>query len=149
MITLNLPKANILLSRKKGQVFVHCLIRKKSILLTPEEWVRQHVVSFLLVEKRYPLSLMKLEMHLKLNGLVRRPDIVVYNNNGIPMVIVECKASNVKINQQTFEQIAQYNIKLQVPYLMVSNGINHYYCKANFESKQTTFIKEIPKYENL
>jgi len=149
MITLNLPKANILLSRKEGQVFVHCLIRKKSILLTPEEWVRQHVVSFLLVEKRYPLSLMKLEMHLKLNGLVRRPDIVVYNNNGIPMVIVECKASNVKINQQTFEQIAQYNIKLQVPYLMVSNGINHYYCKANFESKQTTFIKEIPKYENL
>ena len=88
-------------------------------------------------------------MHLKLNGLVRRPDIVVYNNNGIPMVIVECKASNVNINQQTFEQIAQYNIKLQVPYLMVSNGINHYYCKANFESKQTTFIKEIPKYENL
>jgi|TARA_B110000285_G_C15134051_1_gene625640 hypothetical protein len=149
MITLNLPKANILLSRKEGQVFVHCLIRKKSILLTPEEWVRQHVVSFLLVEKRYPLSLMKLEMHLKLNGLVRRPDIVVYNNNGIPMVIVECKASNVNINQQTFEQIAQYNIKLQVPYLMVSNGINHYYCKANFESKQTTFIKEIPKYENL
>ncbi len=149
MITLNLPKANILLSRKEGQVFVHCLIRKKSILLTPEEWVRQHVVSFLLVEKRYPLSLMKLEMHLKLNGLVRRPDIVVYNNNGIPIVIVECKASNVKINQQTFEQIAQYNIKLQVPYLMVSNGINHYYCKANFESKQTTFIKEIPKYENL
>ena len=149
MITLNLPKANILLSRKEGQVFVHCLIRKKSILLTPEEWVRQHVVSFLLVEKRYPLSLMKLEMHLKLNGLVRRPDIVVYNNNGIPMVTVECKASNVNINQQTFEQIAQYNIKLQVPYLMVSNGINHYYCKANFESKQTTFIKEIPKYENL
>ncbi len=149
MITLNLPKANILLSRKEGQVFVHCLIRKKSILLTPEEWVRQHVVSFLLVEKRYPLSLMKLEMHLKLNGLVRRPDIVVYNNIGIPMVIVECKASNVNINQQTFEQIAQYNIKLQVPYLMVSNGINHYYCKANFESKQTTFIKEIPKYENL
>jgi type I site-specific restriction endonuclease len=149
MITLNLPKANIVLSRKEGQVFVHCLIRKKSILLTPEEWVRQHIIYFLSVEKKYPLSLMKLEMNLKLNGLLRRPDVVVYNSHGHPVVIVECKASNVKINQQTFEQIAQYNIKLQVPDLMVSNGINHYYCKVNFESKQTTFIKEIPKYENL
>jgi len=122
------------------------VIRKKFVILQPEEWVRQHCVQYLINEKNYPISLINVEKELKINNLKKRYDIVVFNNDGSIFIIVECKAINVPINQSTFDQIAQYNLALNASYLMVTNGLNHYYCQMDFENERYNFLKDIPKY---
>ena len=119
---------------------------KKFIILTPEEWVRQHVVQFLIVEKKYPKSLINVEKNLKINGLIKRYDVVVYKNDGSILILVECKSTSIKISQTVFDQIARYNLTLNAEYLMVSNGLNHYYSKMDFENERYDFLKELPDY---
>lgn len=116
-------------------------------MLTPEEWVRINTVQFLLKEKKYPKSLINVEKQLKLNNTVKRYDIVVFNTDGSIFLIVECKAPFVPINQLTFDQIARYNLALEAQYLMVTNGLEHFYCQMDFENERYVFLKEIPNYK--
>ena len=122
------------------------VVRKKYLLLTPEEWVRQNFIHYLNKEKNYPLGLMGVEKMVKYNNLKTRADIVLYNIEGNPNIIVECKAPNVKITQDTFNQIAKYNSQLKVKYLIVTNGMKHYCCKMDYETNKITFLEEIPIY---
>jgi hypothetical protein len=124
-------------------------IRKKYVALTPEEWVRQHLVQFLIQERNFPASLIAIEMGMKLNGMQKRGDVVAYNNLGKPFFIAECKAPEVKITQDVFDQVARYNIVLQVPYLLVSNGLQHFCCEVNLQTEQIQYLKEIPNYKEL
>lgn len=123
-------------------------IRKKFIHLTPEEWVRQHVVQFLLQDKKYPKSHINVEKLIKINDLSKRYDGVVFQPNGEIFLLIECKAPEVPISQQTFDQIARYNLVLKAKYLMVTNGLNHYFCQMDFENEKYVFLKELPEYSN-
>lgn len=121
-------------------------IRRKFIVLTPEEWVRQHVVHYLLAEKHYPKSLINVEKMLKVNGLTKRYDVVVFNPDGSIKILVECKAPDVAISQTVFDQIARYNLVMEAEFLMVTNGLNHYFCRMDFEAEQYIFLKSLPEY---
>ena len=116
------------------------------MVFQPEEWVRQHCVQYLIHEKKYPKSLINVEKELKVNNLRKRYDIVVFNPDGSIHLIVECKAPKIKIDQSTFDQIARYNLALKASYLMVTNGINHYYCQMDFDDERYQFLKDIPEY---
>jgi hypothetical protein len=146
MKVLNLPfyKFNIKSSENKRLIFDQ--LRKKYVVLTPEEWVRQHFISYLLSEKKYPASLIAIEKELKINGLKKRTDILIFNKKGFPNIIVECKAPSVPITQNTFDQIARYNLKLNASFLIVTNGLQHFYCQMDHENQQYVFLKDIPNY---
>ena len=146
MQKLNLPKYNFKLKNSENKVLIFDNLRKKYLVLTPEEWVRQHFVYFLIDVKKYPVSLIALEKQLIINNLKKRSDILVFNSSGTPEIIVECKAPQVKITQDTFDQIARYNLKLKAKYLIVTNGLNHYYCKMDFKNETYVFLPEIPNY---
>lgn len=122
------------------------ILRKKYLVLTPEEWVRQHFVHYLIDEKNYPVTLIALEKQLVINNRKKRTDILIFNKDGNHDIIVECKAPSVKITQDTFDQIARYNLKLKANFLIVTNGLEHFYCKMDFENETYIFLKEIPKY---
>ena len=124
------------------------MIRKKFIILQPEEWVRQHCVHYLIDFKKYPKSLINVEKELTINGLKKRYDIVIFKPNGSIFMIVECKAPKITINQSTFDQIAQYNMALNADYLMVTNGLNHYYCNMDFDAEKYSFLQDIPNYKS-
>ena len=147
--SLNLPDYSSLIRINSENGTVFDSFRKKSVKLTPEEWVRQNFLLYLTNEKDYPVGLLSVEMGLTLNNLSRRCDIVAFDNLGKPRVIVECKAATVKITQKTFDQIAAYNLKLQVDYLIVTNGLNHYCCKMNYSDNSYEFLQEIPNYNEL
>ena len=121
-------------------------VRKKYLLLTPEEWVRQNFIHYLNKEKKYPLGLMGVEQMVKYDSLKTRADIVIYNLEGKPNVIVECKAPEVKITQDTFNQIAKYNSQLKVKYLIVTNGMKHFCCQMDYENNKITFLEDLPDY---
>lgn len=116
------------------------------MVLQPEEWVRQNCISFLINEKNYPKSIINVEKELDLNGRKKRYDVVIFNPDGSIHVVVECKAPNVKIDQKTFDQVARYNLALGASYLMITNGINHYYCTMDYDAEQYQFLKDIPSY---
>ncbi|WP_290383966.1 type I restriction enzyme HsdR N-terminal domain-containing protein, partial [uncultured Muribaculum sp.] len=124
-------------------------LRKKFIILTPEEWVRQHFVNYLINHKGFPESLMANEIGITLNGTRRRCDTVVFDKHGSPMVIVEYKASSIVISQSTFDQIVRYNMVLHARYLIVSNGMNHYCCRIDYDNMSYDFLKEVPDYADL
>ena len=147
MQKLNLPIYHFKLKKDKNKTYIFDQIRKKYMVLTPEEWVRQHFVKYLVDEKKYPISLIAIEKQLTINNLKKRSDILVFNANGKPDVIVECKSPSVKITQDTFDQIARYNLKLQANYLVVTNGLEHFYCKMDYEKETYIFLKEIPNYK--
>jgi len=144
MQELNFPKYPFRFKSSENKLAVFDEIRKKFILLTPEEWVRQNVVKYLLNEKKYPKSLTNVEKVIKVNDLTKRYDVVVYNSDGSIFLLVECKAPNIKISQETFNQIARYNLALKAEHLMVTNGLNHYFCKMDFESQKYIFLEELP-----
>lgn len=146
---LNLPPYPFKITDESGTLFIFDEIRKKELVLTPEEWVRQHFVQYLIKEKNYPRSLIKLEGGLKLNGNAKRSDIVVFNNKGEKILLVECKAPSVKVTQQVFDQVARYNIVHRVPFIAVTNGLNHYYCKIDFEGQRYDFIPELDTYLSI
>ena len=147
MQQLNFPSYSFRFKNSENKVSIFDEIRKKFIILTPEEWVRQHVVWFLLEEKKYPKSLINVEKVLKVNGLRKRYDIVVFNPDGSIFVLVECKAPEIKTAQATFDQIARYNMTLKAQFLMVTNGLNHYFCLMDFENEKYEFLRELPDYE--
>ncbi|MBC7642164.1 MAG: type I restriction enzyme HsdR N-terminal domain-containing protein [Flavobacterium sp.] len=146
MIKLNFPGYQFRFKNSENKVSIFCEIRKKFIVLTPEEWVRQHVVQFLLTEKKYPKSLINVEKTLKINDLTKRYDVVIFNNNGSINVLVECKSTDIKISQGTFDQIARYNLTLKADLLMVTNGLNHYFCKMDFDNEKYSFLEILPNY---
>lgn len=146
MQRLNLPTYNFKLKSSENKTLIFDKLRKKYVVLTPEEWVRQHYVCFLIEEKKYPISLIALEKQLIINNRKKRTDILVFNNEGNHEIIVECKAPSIKITQDTFDQIAGYNLKLKANYLIVTNGLEHFYCKMDFKKETYIFLKDIPKY---
>ena len=143
---LALPPHPFKLTDDNGQLFIFDEIRKRKIMLTPEEWVRQHFVQYLINTKKYPKALIKLEGGLKLHGMARRSDIVVFNTDGEKTLMVECKAPGVTIDQKVFDQIARYNITHKIKLLAVTNGIQHYYCVIDFENRNYRFIEDLPLY---
>ena len=149
MLELNLPIFEPKFKKIEGDVFIFDQIRKKYILMTPEEWVRQSFLNYLINHKGYPYSLMENEANIKLNSMTRRCDTVVYNNMLKPLVIVEYKRPDVKIDQQVFDQIVRYNIVLRVDFLIVSNGLSHFCCKMNYENQTYNFLESIPDYKEL
>ena len=149
MIELNLPPFDVKISSEGDKKRIFDTIRMRYVALTPEEWVRQHFVHFLAEQKQYPLSLMANEVLLKLNGMTRRCDTVVYDRSLSPRVIVEYKAPSVEITQKVFDQISRYNIVLQVDYLIVSNGLSHYCCRVDYDSQRYSFLPDIPTYAEL
>ena len=149
MLKLNFPTYSFRFKNSENKVSIFDAIRKKFIILTPEEWVRQHVVQFLLEEKQYPKSLINVEKVLLVNGLRKRYDVVVFNPDGSIFVLVECKAPEIKTAQTTFDQIARYNMTLKAEFLMVTNGLNHYFCLMDFENEKYTFLENLPNYNKL
>ncbi|MDT0688504.1 type I restriction enzyme HsdR N-terminal domain-containing protein [Salegentibacter sp. F188] len=147
MQELNFPQYSFRFKNTQNKTAVFDKLRKKFVILTPEEWVRQNCVRFLTEEKNYPESLINVEKQLKLGDLVKRYDIVVFNPNGDIHLIVECKAPKIKITQETFDQIARYNLSLNASYLMVTNGINHYYCQLDYKAEKYNFLKELPSFK--
>ena len=147
MQNLNFPTYSFRFKNSENKVSIFDEIRKKFILLTPEEWVRQHVVQFLLQDKKYPKSYINVEKLIKINDLSKRYDVVVFQPNGEIFLLIECKAPEVPISQQTFDQIARYNLVLKAKYLMVTNGLNHYFCQMDFENEKYVFLKELPEYK--
>ena len=148
MEKLNLPSYPIKLKEEKGKQYIFDSIRKKYLMLTPEEWVRQNFIQFLIQEKKYPEGLISIEKGLKLNELQKRVDALVYKNSD-PLVLIEFKAPKVKISQEVFEQIGSYNSIFKVPYLIVSNGLEHYCAKINFKANSFEFLKDIPNYKEF
>ena len=148
MQKLNFPTYSFRFKNSENKVSIFDEIRKKFILLTPEEWVRQHVIQFLLQDKKYPKSYINVEKLIKINDLSKRYDGVVFQPNGEIFLLIECKAPEVPISQQTFDQIARYNLVLKAKYLMVTNGLNHYFCQMDFENEKYVFLKELPEYSN-
>jgi hypothetical protein len=147
MQKLNFPDYQFRFKNKENKLAIFDEIRKKFILVTPEEWVRQNCVHYLMLELKYPKSHINVEKLVKINGINKRYDIVIFNIKGEIEVLVECKATSVTINQATFDQIAQYNLKLKANFLMVTNGLNHYFCQMDFENEKYTFLKTLPKFE--
>ncbi|MCG2431296.1 type I restriction enzyme HsdR N-terminal domain-containing protein [Aequorivita xiaoshiensis] len=147
MQKLNFPQYSFRFKSSENKTLVFDEIRKKFVVLTPEEWVRLHVVQFLLHQKNYPKSLINVEKQLKLNKTTKRYDIVVFNNDGSIFLIVECKAPSIPITQITFDQIARYNLALNASFLMVTNGLEHYYCQMDYENERYVFLKDIPNYK--
>jgi len=147
MQQLNLPTYKFRIKSSENKFFIFDIIRKKHVVLTPEEWVRQHYVWFLIEEKKYPISLIAVEKKLTINKLTKRTDILIFDASGNPDIIVECKAPSVKITQETFDQIARYNLKLKANYLIITNGLEHFYCKMNFENECYDFLRTIPSFK--
>lgn len=146
---LQLPPFEMKLKRGENVLKIFDPLRKKYVILTPEEYVRQHFVNWLTTYLHYPVSLTSNEIGIELNGTKRRCDTVVFNTDGYPMVIVEYKAPNIKITQKVFDQIVRYNMVLHARYLMVSNGMSHYCCLIDYDRNTYSFIPEIPDYHDL
>ncbi|TWR29376.1 type I restriction enzyme HsdR N-terminal domain-containing protein [Mucilaginibacter pallidiroseus] len=146
---LNLPPYPFKITDDNGKLTLFDELRKRTIIITPEEWVRQHFVQYLIRHKNYPKSLIKLEGGLRLNGLAKRTDIVVFNSAGERILLVECKAPSVAISQATFDQAARYNMVHKVKFMAVSNGLQHYYCNIDFNKENYTFLQELPDYKLL
>jgi len=125
------------------------IIRRKYVALTPEEWVRQHIIHYLVEEKEVPRSLIAVEKLLKVNQLNRRTDVVVYNNSLKPVLLAECKSHLVKITQEVFDQAARYNLSLDVKYFILTNGIQTICCTMNHQKQRYDFMKEVPLYPEL
>ena len=146
---LNLPKAKLKLRRKDDILYVFDIFRKKELLLTPEEWVRQHFLHYLVNEKNTPLGLISSEHSLNINGLQRRCDGVVFNKKGKPLLIIECKAPSIKLSEKTLHQIAQYNFKLNVKWLILTNGIQTITCFINYNSKNIEYHENVPNFNEI
>lgn len=146
---LNLPQYSFKINGKEDNEMILDPLRRKFVKLTPEEWVRQNFVQYLINEGKYPAGLLGIEVLFRLNKLKRRVDILVHNRLGEAIMIVECKSADVKIDEKVFEQIATYNMKFKVPYLIVTNGLHHYACKIDHQEMKFEYLLVIPLYEDL
>ena len=147
MKMLNLPKYQFKVKQQGARTQIFDSIRKKYVALTPEEWVRQNFLQYLIHEKKFPSSLISIEAGLKYNQLQKRMDVLVYDKQGSPYLMVECKAPEVKITQDAFDQIARYNMVFKVKYLVVTNGLHHFCCLMDYEKNSYSYLEEVPVFE--
>lgn len=143
---LNFPTYPIRIRIQDKRTEVFDVVRKRWLVLTPEEWVRQHLLHYLIIDKGYPASLLAVEKTISVNGLKKRCDVVAFDSQARPIVVVECKAPEVNITQAVFDQIARYNLTLNVNYLLVTNGMQHFCCSMNHQEQRYNFLKELPAY---
>ena len=146
MQKLNLPEYSFRTKSEDGKQWIFDVIRKKFVILTPEEWVRQNFIQYLKTVKKYPESLMAVEKQITVNHNLRRFDLLIYLRNGQPHLIAEFKAPNVKITQETFDQVVRYNMALRVERVVVSNGLQHFACEINYVKNNYTYLTEIPEF---
>ncbi len=144
---LNLPAFNYKIKMMEGRMHIFDIIRKKFVLVTPEEWVRQHFIHFLINQYNYPRSMIRLEGGLKYNSLQKRSDIVIYDRQANPWMLVECKAPEVPLDQQVLDQAAQYNHVLKAPYLVATNGLRHFCCEVDQAGECAVYLKDLPLYQ--
>lgn len=149
LTALNLPRAPLRLSRKNEVISVFCIVRKKNLVLTPEEWVRQHIIHYLIHQLATPVGFISSESGIKVNTLNRRCDILVYSKEKKVKVLVECKAPEISINEKVLHQIAQYNSRIQADYLWLSNGINHKFYLINKAENKLVELERLPKYSEM
>ncbi len=149
MYPLNLPQYEIKIAEQNGKTNIFDILRRKYVSLTPEEWVRQHFIHFLIEHKGYPSALLANEVLLQIGNKKLRCDSILYNSEAKPRMIIEYKAPSVAITQKVFDQITVYNMLLHVDFLVVSNGMQHYCCKMDYENKRYFFLKDIPEYREL
>ena len=148
MQNLNLPAFDYPLKSNENKTLIFDIIRKKYVVLTPEEWVRQHFVNYLISVKNYPVSLIAIEKQIQLHKVTKRFDILIFSNIGKPYILIECKATNVQIGQNTFDQIARYNSEIDAEFLIVTNGLDHFCCQMDFDSKKYIFLNSIPVFQS-
>jgi hypothetical protein len=148
MIKLNLPEYDFRLKKEAGQLLIFDEIRKKFVVLTSEEWVRQNFIKYLIEEKKYPATLMAVEKKIVINHQPQRFDLLIYNRNGQPRLIAEFKAPDIKISQQSFDQAVRYNMELKVEYIVVSNGLQHFACRIDYPKNDFSYLKEVPEYNS-
>lgn len=146
MYPLNLPSFEAKIRKKGNTSEIFDSLRRKYVKLTPEEWVRQHFVNYLITEKKYPTMLITNEAGIKINSITRRCDTIVYNQKLEPVMIVEYKEPRIPITQEVFNQVVRYNSVLKVPYIVVSNGLKHYCCQIDYEKQQYDYLLEIPEW---
>jgi len=146
METLNFEHYPMSIKNKENKRYIFDVIRKKDLLLTPEEWVRQHCIQFLLQEKKYPVSLINVEKSIQVYGQMKRYDIIVFTPKGKVKILVECKAPHIPLDQAVFDQIARYNLQVDSEFLMVTNGLQHIYCQLDYHQKTYHFLRELPAY---
>ena len=146
MSQLNLPSYNFRIKKQDDKYLIFDPQRKKFVALTPEEWVRQHFIRFLIEEKKFPAGLLSIEKQVVINGLKKRCDALLYSTDLHPLVLMEFKAPTVEISQDTFDQAAVYNSKLNVRYLIISNGLEHYFCEFDYQKSRFSFFDSIPEY---
>jgi predicted type IV restriction endonuclease len=149
MLSLNLPAFDTKINVRDGKSEIFDAIRRRYVALTPEEWVRQHFVHFLIAHKGYPQGLLANEVTIKLNNTTKRCDTVLYSRDLSARMIIEYKAPHIEITQAVFDQITRYNMVLKVDYLIVSNGMQHYCCKIDYERNSYSFLHDIPDYKAL
>ena len=149
MDTLNLPTYLFRIKQDKQKKYIFDEIRHRFVLLTPEEWVRQHLIKYLVHVKNFPLMLMGIEKGFTQLRRKQRYDLLIHDRNGEPLMIVECKAPRVDISQNTFDQATRYNIRYKAPYMLISNGRKHYCCQINLENRQYRFLQEIPDFNTI
>jgi len=149
MLQLNLPQYSFRIKKQNEKLVIFDSQRKRYVVLTPEEWVRQNFIRFLIEEKGYPAAYLAIEKQLNMNGMKKRCDAILYNEHAQPFLIIELKAPNVAISQATFDQVAVYNAKLKVDFFIISNGIEHFCCKVNLETARYEFFPEIPDFNQI
>lgn len=147
LVELNLPSYKAKIQKKEGSYFIYDEIRKEYFVLTPEEWVRQNFIHFLMNQHSYSKNYFKVEKQFKVNERKKRFDVLIYDKDASPFLLIECKAPEVKISQATFAQIATYNMEFKVPYLIVTNGLTHFICEIDFENKSYNYLQEIPEFK--
>ena len=148
-VPLNLPQFPIKLSERDGIVYVFDALRKKHLVLTPEEWVRQHFIAYLIAHKKFPKSLIQVEGGLQLNKLQKRTDIVIFNTAGEKIMVIECKAPSVKITQSVFDQASRYNSVHKTPWIVVTNGLAHFYARIDHANAGFKFAEDLPQWDAL
>ena len=146
MIDLSFPNYEFRIKNKHNKIYIFDQIRKKFVLLTSEEWVRQNCIKYLINDQKIPKGFINVEKKIKVNSLTKRYDIIVYKSNGSVFLLVECKSPDIIINQKTFNQIAIYNYEVVSDFLMVTNGIQNYYCSIDYSNQCYKFVKDFPKY---
>ena len=147
MQKLNLPEFKPTLKKEEGKIWIFDMIRKKYLVLTPEEWVRQHFIHYLIAELKYPKSLFRIESSLTYNKLQKRSDILVFNREAKPWMLIECKSPDIKLSQKAFNQVAVYNMTVNAKFVAVTNGLVHYCCEAAKEGEQAIFLESFPVFD--
>jgi len=149
MESLNLPTYFFRIKEDNGKKYIFDEIRRRFVRLTSEEWVRQHMVNFLVTKKHYPLALISVEKGFESNRRKQRFDLLLFDRKGEPLMIVECKAPEVEINQQVFDQTGRYNNMYKAPFMLITNGLKHYCCQINKATRQYRFLHEIPDFTDI